>query len=206
MLLKVWYLLFFCYKTRGTPSALEKETVLILYAPYLFLSWLSESHKHLPAPEAPVVIPAMCSQTKGRMDAEHSIWLLMMLLKLRKINFVSDWGNEKKKGRMRWNTYCELLNDIVRHQYVTEGKGFHVRDTLPAWSVLLLSADSCWDNKSEILWLQHNDMVPELLSHLALIWESLHHTWLHGKDKTMADWLQKLCQELHQWSSVIPLL
>lgn len=32
-------------------------------------------------------------------------------------------------------------------------------------------------------------MVPGLLLHLALIQELLHHTLLHGKDRTMADWL-----------------
>lgn len=52
---------------------------------------------------------------------------------------------------MRGNTSCELLNNIVRYQYVTECKGFCVRDTLPAWSMLLLSTDSSWNNKSEIV-------------------------------------------------------
>lgn len=38
-------------------------------------------------------------------------------------------------------------------------------------------------------WFGHADMVPGLPLRVALVQEPLHHTLLHGEDRTMAHWL-----------------
>lgn len=170
MLLKVWYLPFCWYKTIGTPSALEKATVLILYAPYLFLSWLSERHELLPAHKDPVVIPVMCSQRAGWMQNTALGMLLMMLLKLKKTNFLSDWGNQKKGeewGETPIVNCWTILLDINVWQSARGSVSETASHPGPCcyWAQIAVGIM----NQKSHSWLQHIDMVPGLLLHLALI-------------------------------------
>lgn len=183
-----WYLPFCWYKTIGTLSALEKETGLILYATYFFLSCLSENHEHLPVP---AVIPVICSQTRGRMDVEHSTWdmLLRMVLKLRKTNFFSDWGNNNK-GEEWGETPAVNCWTILLDTSMWQSARCSVSETPSqpgpccCWAELVAGIK----NQKSYNWFWHTDMIPKLVLHLG-IWEPLHHTLLYGKDRTMADWL-----------------
>lgn len=116
--------------------------------------------------------------------------LLTMLLKLRKTNFFSDWGNQKK-GEEWGETPIVSGWMILLYISMWQSARVSVSETPPQpgpccyWAQIAVEVT----NQKSYSWLQHPDMVPGLLLHLSPIREPLHHTLLHGKDRTMAHWL-----------------